>query len=95
MATLANELSWWVDRIVTDRTSLRERFDLELEWAPDVVPQLPNVTSTSNSPPIGRLESSAPSIFTAVREQLGLSLEAERGLVEVFVIERAQRPSAN
>ena len=95
METLAHELSWWVDRIVTDQTSLRDRFDVELEWAPDVFPQLPSVLSTPNAPAIGRFDSNAPSIFTAVREQLGLSLEPERGDVNVFVIERAQRPSAN
>jgi uncharacterized protein (TIGR03435 family) len=95
MAALAGELSWWVDRIVTDQTSLPERFDLDLEWAPDQIPQPPGSLSTVNAPVIGRLDSNAPSIFTAVREQLGLRLEPERGAVEVFVIERAERPEAN
>jgi uncharacterized protein (TIGR03435 family) len=95
MTALASELSWWVDRIVTDRTSLPERFDLELEWAPDQIPQLPGKLSTFDSPPIGRLDSTAPSIFTAVREQLGLRLAPERGVVDVFVIDRAERPMAN
>jgi uncharacterized protein (TIGR03435 family) len=95
METLANELSWWVDRIVTDQTSLRDRFDLELEWAPDVFPPLLSVLPTPNAPAIGRFDSNAPSIFTAVREQLGLTLEPERGEVDVFVIDRAERPTAN
>jgi uncharacterized protein (TIGR03435 family) len=95
MAALAGELSWWVDRIVTDQTSLPERFDLELEWAPNQIPQMPGIMSTSGAPPIRRIDSNAPSIFTAVREQLGLRLEPERGAVDVFVIERAMRPAAN
>lgn len=37
----------------------------------------------------------APSIFTALREQLGLRLEASRGAVEFLVIERAERPRDN
>jgi len=81
--------------IVVDRTSLQERFDLELEWAPDVFPQLPLLLNSPDRPPTGRPDSSAPSIFTAVREQLGLSLEPSRGDVDVFVIDRAERPAPN
>jgi uncharacterized protein (TIGR03435 family) len=95
MTTLASELSWWVDRIVTDQTALRDKYDLDLEWTPDQVPQAPAILSTPEPPVGGRVDSNAPSIFTAVREQLGLSLEAGRGEVEVFVIERAERPAAN
>jgi uncharacterized protein (TIGR03435 family) len=35
----------------------------------------------------------APSIFTAVQEQLGLKLEATRGSVDVLAIESAERPT--
>ena len=95
MMMLASELSWWVDRIVIDRTMLTDRFDLDLEWAPDLLPSAPGIVSSSEPPVAARAGPDAPSIFTAVREQLGLSLEPERGDVDVFVIERAQRPSAN
>ncbi len=36
-----------------------------------------------------------PSIYTALREQLGLKLESTKGPVDVMVIDRIQRPSAN
>lgn len=35
------------------------------------------------------------SIFTALREQLGLALEASRGPVPMLIIERAEKPSGN
>lgn len=40
-------------------------------------------------------EGTGPSLFTAVRDELGLRLVPAKGLVEVLVVERVERPAAN
>jgi uncharacterized protein (TIGR03435 family) len=41
------------------------------------------------------IDSTDPSLFTALREQLGLRLTAQKGPMEVLVIDNVQRPSEN
>jgi uncharacterized protein (TIGR03435 family) len=36
-----------------------------------------------------------PSIFDAVKDQLGLQLTARKGPVEILVIDRVEKPSEN
>lgn len=81
---LSNELS----RRVIDRTGLTGKYDFELRWPPEA-PSAP----TADVPPPP--DPNAPSVFTALQEQLGLRLESQRGPVEVFIIDRAEKPSAN
>jgi len=90
MPALADLLSMWVDRIVTDSTGLQGQFDLSLKWLPDRVSETGS-SSTSDF----AIDQNAPSNYTALQEQLGLRLEPLRGLAEVFVVERADRPTVN
>jgi len=70
------------DRPVVDRTGLRGTYDLKLEATPEW-------QIDSNPDP------NDVSIFTAVKEQLGLKLEAQKAMVEVLVIDGVEKPSAN
>jgi len=63
-------------------------YDFKLEFAPQIGGML---AEGGEGPPAF----DGPSIFTAVREQLGLKLIAEKGSVEVFVIDHIERPSNN
>lgn len=81
MEALARTLSRQFGRQVVDMTGLQGVFDFNLDYAPDEV-----------APSDG---GSAPSIFTALQEQLGLRLEARKGPVEVVVIDHADKPSQN
>jgi uncharacterized protein (TIGR03435 family) len=59
-----------------------------LKWAPQQLTSAPNADSAA-------AESDAPSIFTALEEQLGLKLVPAKGMVEVVVIDSIERPSEN
>jgi uncharacterized protein (TIGR03435 family) len=43
----------------------------------------------------GTSDSAVGSIFTAVREKLGLKLEPQKIPVQIFVVEQAERPTQN
>jgi uncharacterized protein (TIGR03435 family) len=82
---LASVLSGIVQRIVVDRTDLKGNYDLTIVFAPDQSPQ-----GSADTPVT---DSNAPSIFTALEEQLGLKLESERGPVDVLVIDHVEKPT--
>jgi uncharacterized protein (TIGR03435 family) len=91
MARLALALSRIVGRPVVDKTRLAGTFDITLHWTPDDTQAFLAPPQPAAAPP----DTSAPSIFTALQEQLGLRLEPQKGPVEVLVIDSAQLPSAN
>jgi uncharacterized protein (TIGR03435 family) len=87
MTDLARNLAPFTGRPVVDKTGLSGVFDLDLTWSPEQSPSGPDGTAP---PPAS--SSDVVSLFTAVQEQLGLKLDAQRAPVDVLVIESAQRP---
>lgn len=76
-------------RHVVDKTGLKGLFSFTLEWDP-------NLQSTGANPSDDNSGSAtAPSLVTALREQLGLRLQSEKGPVQVFVVEKIERPTEN
>lgn len=95
---LADELTKQLGRLVVDDTGLKGHYDFVLKWTPEENQKLLLMRATGGNPTIDKIapaEPSSPSIFTAVQEQLGLKLKAERAPVDVLVIEHIDRPSAN
>src|SRR5262249_55282558 len=72
-----------LDRPIVDKTSLSGEYDVILTWTPQ------GAEDITPSP------DAAPTVFTALQEQLGLRLESGKDLVEVLVIDSVQKPSEN
>jgi uncharacterized protein (TIGR03435 family) len=74
-------------RMVVDRTGLTGNWEFELHFAAEQRGAPPPGTDPPAADP------NAPSLFTALQEQLGLKLESTKGPVEVVVIDVIERPT--
>src|SRR5262245_47509646 len=92
LLVLTQMLSRIVDRPVIDKTGLSGNFDFTLVFAAD---QPSSTPSPPGVPPPPAAIADAPSLPTALQEQLGLRLESERGSIEYLVIDRVERPTEN
>jgi bla regulator protein BlaR1 len=81
MDLFAAVLARKMDLPVVNETGLPGIFNFELHWTPD--------NARTNG------DADAVSIFTAIREQLGLRLRPAKAPVEVLVIDHAELPGAN
>ena len=82
MESFARSLARETDLPVVNKTGLQGTFNFKLHWIRD--------SARRADPAI-----EGASLFTAIQEQLGLRLRSEKAGVEVLVIDRAERPSAN
>jgi uncharacterized protein (TIGR03435 family) len=68
-----------LDRPVVDRTGLSGKYDFDLEWTPD------ETQFAGQAPPGATDIPEKPDLFVAMRQQLGLRLEAVKGPAEVLL----------
>jgi uncharacterized protein (TIGR03435 family) len=93
MVALAESLSrLQLGRTVLDRTGLAGYYQVHMQWTAD--PQGPGTLPNTDAPPAPN-DQAEPSLFTALREQLGLKIESAKGPVGVLVIDHVQRPTEN
>jgi uncharacterized protein (TIGR03435 family) len=77
-------------RPVRNQTALAGQYDFRLSWTPDDA--TPGAVGPRGSP---APDQTLASVFTALTEQLGLKLQSDKGPVDVYVIDHAEKPSEN
>jgi uncharacterized protein (TIGR03435 family) len=82
-----------LDRPVVDQTGLDGRWDFILKWTPDDAQFA--AMGVKGAPPASDAADAPPDLFTAMREQLGLKIEAEKTPVKILVVDHADHPSPN
>jgi uncharacterized protein (TIGR03435 family) len=99
MAQVASFLSHDLDRPVQDFTDLTGRYDIDLSWAPEsgIDRQSPAAASTTaEQVALGAMRTDLPAapsvnVFAAIRDSLGLKLEARKEPVQMLVIDHVER----
>ena len=76
-----------LDRPVVDLTGMTGRFDFHVTYTPDA-------SQFNGHPPKPATQTAfaAPDLSDAIRQQLGLELDAEKTLVDVIAVDHAERP---
>jgi len=93
ISRLAPSLSGLLNIPVIDTSGLSGLYDIDLKWTPD--PNRPEFGDVHNPGDLPAPDPNRPEIITAIKEQLGLELKAEKGPVDVIVIDHIERPSPN
>jgi uncharacterized protein (TIGR03435 family) len=86
MADLAAELTDWADRIVVDKTGLGGLYNIETTpWTPDN----PGANFAAEA---GTDPRNLPTLFSLLPEQLGLRLDGQKKPIQIFVIDKVEKP---
>jgi uncharacterized protein (TIGR03435 family) len=80
-----------LDRPVVDMTGLKGTYDFEVNYTRQLRLDFPSGGKIDGEDPDTR----GPNIFTAFKQQLGLELRAQKGSVEIVVVDHAERLEGN
>ena len=86
LPSLAENLSYQVERTIVDKTGLTGEYDVTLKWSPEDRANAGTDNGTGDTP---------PAIFEAIKEQLGLKLTADKAPVPTVVVDRIVQPEAD
>jgi uncharacterized protein (TIGR03435 family) len=81
-------LRFEVERPVVNKTGLTASYDWDLKWTPRRF-----LEAADRNPPPPGIDANGPSIFTAVQEQLGLKLVAEKDGQPFLVVDHVESPT--
>ena len=84
-------LSMQLDRPVIDQTKLKGGYDFELSFTQNLPPGVKDGDVIKGA----AIDTSGPTVFEAMRKQLGLKLEAQKGPVDIMVIDRVEKPTGD
>jgi uncharacterized protein (TIGR03435 family) len=91
MTMLAASLTTLGIGLVVDETRVAGAYDFTLAYGLDSISETARKDGPASPPQPG----SEPSLFTALREQLGLELISQKVSSSFLVIDHAERPDAN
>jgi uncharacterized protein (TIGR03435 family) len=95
-AVLPSYLSQILGRLVIDKTGIKGYYDFKLAFSRDGLPN--NSPGPAPAPgaaaPLAASDP-APSIFTALQEEMGLRLDSAKGTTDVLVIDSVREPTEN
>jgi uncharacterized protein (TIGR03435 family) len=96
MSMFVNSLAQQLGRPVLDGTGLTGAYDISLSFMPEMAGRGgPIGPPPPGAPDFPQPDPNAPSLPTALQEQLGLKLESTKGPMEMIVIDSIEPPTEN